>query len=732
VALIEYLRAALQQTFWVLYDGGLFILAGFAIAGAVHVFLRPERIVRYLGGRNLRSALAAALLGAPLPLCSCGVIPTALSLRRKGASREATLSFLVSTPETGVDAMVVTFAFFGPLMTVIRPVVAIITGLIAAAALIRRPETGPDDSIAIPPTDLPDLHQHDHESAPPPSQGSVPPPSRGGGQGEVTRSWRERVRSSARLALGYGFNDLFDELGFWLALAIITTGILSALVPADFFTRLSPSPFATMLFMAALSAPLYVCASASTPLAALFVAKGASAGAALVFLLVGPATNAATLGAVTRVFGRPFLRVYLGAIIGVALAAGLLVDMLFPNLGASVTLGQPAGAELLGLPKLVGAIALAWLLGRSLWRTGIRPGVHELVDNAAAAWGWVRSLRLRDLLASRALQCLAALWLLSLLAGGFMEIGIGHQGLRQRLGHLLGQPHPPGLLYALPVADRIALVNVDEVRNRAIGFWVRENDPTRIPIPEEALFVTADENVIDLRVDVQFQVADAARYRLGVEAPDDIVVRLARARLVEAMANRPIDRVYTDERAEVEGWLTARTQEDADAAGLGVHLLAVRLLDVHAPGEVHDAFRDVASAHEDRLRTIHQANEYAVQTVALARGDAERIVADADAQAVGRTSKAAADATAFTALAAEERRAPQLTRDRLYLEAVERALPGARKIIRAATGAPRGYELWLRRDGATVTLPPGAAAPAPAAQSGARALPPSQPAGGTQ
>ncbi len=720
--LIELLRTVVQQTFWVFYEGGLYILIGFAIAGIVHVLLRPERIVRYLGERSLRSALAAALLGAPLPLCSCGVLPTALSLRRKGASREATLSFLIATPETGVDSIAVTIAFFGPLMAVVRWIVAVISGVVAAGALLRQREPSTEQ-----PADLivPELHDHGDAFAQVPDESS---PGQAGSEREGARvalSFRDRLRTKTRTAFRFAFRDLFDELGFWLALALLLTGVVSALLPSDFFTRLSPSPFATMLFMIVLGAPLYVCASASTPLAAVLVAKGASAGAALVFLLVGPATNAATIGVVTRVFGRSFLRAYLGAVIGVAVAAGFLTDLLFPNLGAAVRLGPPPGPEALGLPKLFAAIALAWLLGVSLWRTGLRSGMLELRENGAAAWHWTRALRLRNVLQSRAIQALVILWALSVLVGGFMQVGIGERGLRLRLGRLLGEPQQPGLMYGLPAIDRITLVNMDEVRNRTIGFWVRENDLTRIPIPDEALFVTADENVIDLRVDVQYQVADPARYQLGVERPDDIVARLVRARLVEAMASRPIDSVYTDARAEVEEWLTARAQQDADAAGLGVTLLAVRLLDVHAPGEVHDAFRDVASAHEDRLRTIHQANEYAVQTVAVARGDAVRIVADSSAAAVGRTAKASADATAFTALATEERRAPQLTRDRLYLETAERVLPGARKIIRAATGAPQGYELWLR-DGTATTVPPGVAQPAPGAP---RAPAPPKPAG---
>jgi len=134
VLLINFLLAAGEQTLWVLYEGGRFILIGFSFAGVVHVLLDPARIVRYLGDRSMKSAALAALLGAPMPLCSCGVVPTAMLLRRKGASREATLSFLVTTPETGVDSIALTLAFFGPIFTIVRPLAAVATGLVAAFA----------------------------------------------------------------------------------------------------------------------------------------------------------------------------------------------------------------------------------------------------------------------------------------------------------------------------------------------------------------------------------------------------------------------------------------------------------------------------------------------------------------------------------------------------------------------------------------------------------------------
>jgi HflK protein len=720
VLVIDLFGAILQQTFWVLYEGAVFILTGFAIAGAIHVFLDADRIVRYLGARTLGSAFVAALLGAPLPLCSCGVLPTAVSLRRKGASPEATLSFLITTPETGVDSLAMTFAFFGPLMTIVRPLAAIATGLVAASLSLRRwplDQEPPGEPSRPPETES----EHRHASG-----GGTPEPHDGlrHGHGVSTESDPTapggRLEMLGRRAVRYAFVELFDELGFWLVLAIVATGVLSAILPSDFFTRVFPSSFAAMVAMVLLSIPLYVCASASTPLAALFVTKGASAGAALVFLLVGPATNVATLATITRLFGRSFLRTYLGTIIGVAIAAGLLLDLLFPGLGSSVRIGEPAASELFLIPKAAAALVLGTLLFESLRRTGLRPGFRELADNARAAAAAARRLGPGALASSRPVQALTLLWLLSVFLGSFWRVPLGQRAIVQRFGRIAGPPREPGLAFAVPLVDRVDLVAVDAVRERPVGYRTKPGALERDPVTDEALYVTADENVIDLHAEAQYRVADPVRYQLGVATPADVLSALVRARLVEAMAGRSIDLVYTDDRAEVEAWLLERVRRDADAVGLGVEILAVRLLDVHAPATVHDAFRDVASAHEDRLTTIHLANEYAVGLVTIARGDAERIVAEAQAQAVQRVALAEGAAGAFVALAAEHRHSPQLTEDRLYLEAVERVLPGARKLVRAAPGATHGYELWLRGSGAPIVFPP---EPAPATPSSQPAAP---------
>ena len=639
----------------------------------------------------MRSAGLAALLGAPIPLCSCGVLPTAVALRRKGASREATLSFLITTPETGIDSVALTLAYFGPVITVARLVAAVASGLVAAAFSLRSPDlTGetPDAADAAPP------HAHAHADEAPLAR---PSPAAG--------SLTERIRVRARRAVRYAFVDLFDELGFWLAFAILLTGVLSAALPLDFFGRLLPSSVLAMTATAILAVPLYVCASASTPLAALLVAKGASVGAALVFLLVGPATNAATMATIPRLFGTRFLRVYLGAIVAVAFAAGLLFDLLFPDARSWVRLGQPSVADTLVVPKAIAAFVLIALIVGSLRRTGVRAGLTELAGNVRGVVGWLHGLGLRGVLANPAVGALAALWLISIVGGGFRSVPPGHRAVVARLGTVMGV-YEPGLVFAVPLVDRVDLVRVDEVQERPIGYRTAPPSLARTAVNEEALHLTADENVIDLHVEIQFRVSDPVRYLLHAERPGDALSALVRGRLIEAMATRPIDLVYTSGRPELEGVLLARAREDAARSELGVEVIAVRLLDVHAPADVHDAFRDVASAHEDRLTTIHLATEYAVGTVALGRGEARRAIVDAQSWALEREARAAGDAESFRALAAEHVRSPRLMEERLYLETAERVLAGARKIVRSGAATPTGYELWIRGQGAPELFPP--------------------------
>lgn len=288
---------------------GPWLLVGLALAGMVKQFLPEALVHRHLGRDDVRSVTWAALLGAPLPLCSCSVIPAAAALRKAGASKSATTSFLIATPETGVDSVGATWALMDPVMTVVRPVAAILTALVAGgsvAALVRSGRVA-----AAPPA----------AGAPEASCPHCAPPARAS---LARRAW-EGVR--------YGFGSLMADLAPWLLIGFAVAGLIAVLMPADFFGATVPNGWPALLLMLVAGLPSYVCATASTPIAAALVAKGLDPGAALVFLLAGPATNVATMGVVKQFLGGRVLVVYLATIGVVALACGWAVNALYPALG---------------------------------------------------------------------------------------------------------------------------------------------------------------------------------------------------------------------------------------------------------------------------------------------------------------------------------------------------------------------------------------------------------------
>ncbi len=295
------------------------LLIGFLAAGVIKVALPVGRIYAHLGGDDLPSVFRASLYGIPLPLCSCSVLPTAQALKDGGAGKGATAAFLVSTPETGVDSISVTWALIDPIMTVVRPVVAFVTALVTGSAvnlLVRRGW----DSAATADADPGDTAEDcgDALCADECAEPDAAPVSR------------------TRAALHYAFVTLLDDLTPWLAAGLAVSALISVLTPDSFFVDAVPGGLLSMLLMAVVAAPLYICATASTPIAATLIAKGLEPGAALVFLLVGPATNVATLLIVGRMLGRRTLAVYLAGIAGTALVAGALVNWWYAASGIDI------------------------------------------------------------------------------------------------------------------------------------------------------------------------------------------------------------------------------------------------------------------------------------------------------------------------------------------------------------------------------------------------------------
>jgi uncharacterized protein len=333
----------LQATWQTIYEAGFYVVLGLVVAGFVHIFMSRQWMVRHLGGRGFGSVLKAALLGAPLPLCSCSVLPAACALRSKGAGRGATVSFLVSTPETGIDSIAVTWALMGPLMAIVRPIAAIITALTAGFLETIRDRHEPPAVIAGPACTICNSDSCEHVSRPT----------------RWSRFWT------------FILYDMGDDLGPSLGLGLFLGALVWAVVPDGFFVSNLQSPWQQMGLMLLVGLPMYICATASTPLAAALILKGLNPGAALVLLLVGPATNITTVLVVARMLGKLSAAMYIGTIVVMSLvcAAGLnLVVGTFQLKVMYEEVHELVPPWLLGAGAAVLMAFLAWSLSRWVWR----------------------------------------------------------------------------------------------------------------------------------------------------------------------------------------------------------------------------------------------------------------------------------------------------------------------------------------------------------------------------
>lgn len=272
-----------------------YLLLGFLIAGILHEFAPRKMCTGKLSGNNLRSVLWAAMIGIPLPLCSCGVIPTAASLRREGASRGATVSFLISTPQTGVDSFLATSSLLGTPFAAMRPLAAMATA-IAGGCIVNRLRCDEE------------LHSVNME------------------QDNTNRGIWQKCAG----VLHYGFIEMMQDIGKWIVAGLLIAGIITIAVPDNFFIGMNEYPLLNMLAILAISIPMYLCATGSIPIAAALMLKGLSPGAAFVLLMAGPATNMAAILVIDKILGHRTLFVYLLTIIAGAIGFGLVIDHILP------------------------------------------------------------------------------------------------------------------------------------------------------------------------------------------------------------------------------------------------------------------------------------------------------------------------------------------------------------------------------------------------------------------
>ncbi|MHB8204444.1 MAG: SO_0444 family Cu/Zn efflux transporter [Desulfomonilaceae bacterium] len=284
---------------WKIFEAAsLYLLFGFIIAGMIRVYINPNSIVKYLQRGKFRSVLYAAFLGIPIPLCSCGIVPTVAGLRKQGASKGACLAFLASTPETGIDSIALTYSLLGPILTLMRPVTAFVSafcaGLIENFTGSSYTQSG---QIVIDKTCIvdgccdgincdPKVHARYHSL--------------------IQRFWA---------GIRFAFDDLMEDLAVWFVIGIGLAGIISALIPDQLVSETIGSGIIAYLIAMAISGPMYVCATLSTPVAAVLIIKGMSPGAALVMLMAGPATNIPTITMVVGLLGKRAFAIYISSIV---------------------------------------------------------------------------------------------------------------------------------------------------------------------------------------------------------------------------------------------------------------------------------------------------------------------------------------------------------------------------------------------------------------------------------
>lgn len=332
----------LNELLYLTLEAAPWLLLGLVIAALIKAFSDRLALARYLSGESTGATVRAALIGAPLPLCSCGVVPATLGLRDAGAGRGPSMAFLVATPETGPDSISVSYGLLGPVYAIARPIAAVIgaivTGLVsgrlAGPAPAATPAAGDTGCCGSEPAES-DCCSTDKATIDPTSTG-------------------------ARLSGGfsYAFGQVLLDIMPWMLFGLVIAATAVVLIPDGFFD--SPWGLAgSYLLMAVIGIPMYVCATASTPIAAGLLVAGMSPGAALVFLLAGPATNIGTLGILRHHFGTRLIAIYLACVIICALIAGIILDLLWLKFDWALPQSAPAG-HAMGM-DWPGGIALAVL-----------------------------------------------------------------------------------------------------------------------------------------------------------------------------------------------------------------------------------------------------------------------------------------------------------------------------------------------------------------------------------
>jgi uncharacterized membrane protein YraQ (UPF0718 family) len=325
----DFLTDWTVYTWDMIYESGFLLLIGFILAGVIRALLTPTALTSFFGKGRFTQIFTASIIGVPLPLCSCSVLPVAAQLRRSGLSREGTVSFLISTPETGADSIALSVKLLGPIFAVVRPIAALFTALVSGLVtlfLVKKNDT----QINLP----------------------VIEPASQKKPGLISRLWEGQV---------YVVTDMIPELAYYLFWGYVLAGAAAALIPTDLLQS-GLAPWLQYAGVIAVSLPVYVCATSSTPLAAVLMSLGILPGAVLTFLLVGPATNLTSLVVQKRILGLKVTVMMTASIIICAVICGVVMDRVWGGAISGFSLGEDQGEGTPVWYDLAGAILLTFAM----------------------------------------------------------------------------------------------------------------------------------------------------------------------------------------------------------------------------------------------------------------------------------------------------------------------------------------------------------------------------------
>jgi regulator of protease activity HflC (stomatin/prohibitin superfamily) len=475
----------------------------------------------------------------------------------------------------------------------------------------------------------------------------------------------------------HAFVDIFDDVVGWMLLGVFVAAAIQVAVPGFLIESVFGPPLQAMLIMLVIGIPLYVCAEASTPIAAALIVQGVSPGAAFVFLLAGPATNIGAVGLLSRQLGRRTVVIYLATIAAVSVIFGLLLDWVFGLRGVNLSERALAEPFLPAWIKHGGAALFVLLTVFSMIRLRAYQRFAGLLD---------RALPMR-VTPSRLTVTLIVVAMVAWFASGLAAVQPGQVGMIKQFGRVVAADVPPGLHYVWPYPiGSLDRIETREVHRLELG--VSSTAQTAEDAEDDRSWVLlGDENIANIKCAAHWRMAAGQSRAFAYSTFDRelLVASAVRTALRGVLGGANIDTVFTTEQVSLSEKIHREAQHILDRSDCGIELVAFAFLDLHAPPQVHEAFRDVASALEDRATRRNQALTRQAEIEPLARGTREKLIRAARGDGLRLLGEAAGEADAFRDTLAAYEEFPYITRARMTFEMYDRILPGRRKFIRPAS-----------------------------------------------